>query len=242
MAGVRSDMGDHISDTGVPSGLCPAGVVPLLVVIGSPHVVLWGPVRPDLGGASAKREDLRGLHERMSRISARMTAPRKVVSVTVGWQEDVIEPVFPCSVCRSTLAGARLPEPAAMVLEIVRAARAKVGEELAVMMAPMMPSGFAVRALPAGKAYLDRILPDEPSLDGGSPWPPWPLSIPVSSPRVREREQPRLEWRYERRERYQALSSATVRPGERSGTIAVAGVRLGQSSHADTPWAEKFVA
>jgi len=109
-----------------------------------------------------KREDLRGLHERMARISATVTAPRKVVSITVGQQGDVTALTFPSGAYKSMVPA----ELAAVVLETVRQAQAKVREELATMMEPMMPPGFAVRDLLAGKADLDRLLPDEPGLDG----------------------------------------------------------------------------
>lgn len=104
-----------------------------------------------------KREDLRGMQAKMADISASVTASRNVVSVTVGQHGDVTGITFPTAAYKSMVPS----ELAKVVLETVRKAQEKAREELAQLMEPMMPPGFAVRDLLAGKADLDALVPDE---------------------------------------------------------------------------------
>ncbi|HUQ54865.1 YbaB/EbfC family nucleoid-associated protein [Lentzea sp.] len=104
-----------------------------------------------------KREDLRDVQAKMAGISVSVTAPRRVVEVTVGRNGDVTDVSFPSGAYKSMVPS----ELAKVVLETVRNAQEKAREELAQLMEPMMPAGFAVRDLLAGKADLDAMLPDD---------------------------------------------------------------------------------
>jgi DNA-binding protein YbaB len=105
-----------------------------------------------------KREDLRGVQKRIAEISASVTSPRNVVSVTVGQHGQVTGVQFPSTAYRS-MAPAEL---AKVVFETVEKAQQKAREELTEMMEPMMPAGLSMRDLVAGKADIDKIFPDDP--------------------------------------------------------------------------------
>lgn len=106
----------------------------------------------------SKRDELFGLQERMSAVSASQVAPRNVVSVTVGQQSDVLEVKFPGRAYKNMTPG----ELGKVVTETIRKAQEQVREQVAELIAPMLPGGIPVKDLLAGRVSADSVLADNP--------------------------------------------------------------------------------
>lgn len=106
----------------------------------------------------SKRNELFGLQERMSEVSASQVAPRNVVSVTVGQQCDILEVKFPGRAYKSMTPG----ELGKVVTETIRKAQEQVREQVAELIAPMLPGGIPVKDLLAGRVSADSVLADNP--------------------------------------------------------------------------------
>jgi DNA-binding protein YbaB len=105
-----------------------------------------------------KREDLRGMQQRMSEISVTIAAPRNVVSVTVDQHGQVTGVQFPTAAYRSM---APL-ELANTVRDTMQKAQQKARAELTEMMEPLMPSGLSFRDIVSGKTDIEKMFPDDP--------------------------------------------------------------------------------
>ena len=106
----------------------------------------------------SKRDELLGLQERMSQVSASQVAPRNVVSVTVGRQGEVLEVKFSGRAHKNMTPG----ELGKVVTETIRKAQEQVREQVAELIAPMLPGGIPVKDLLAGRVSADSVLADNP--------------------------------------------------------------------------------
>ncbi|RKT86453.1 YbaB/EbfC DNA-binding family protein [Saccharopolyspora antimicrobica] len=97
---------------------------------------------------------------RLSEVSATAVSPRRELSVTVGPQGVITELKFLTSAYRR-LAKNELSE---LVTRTIADARAKLTEELAEVMAPMMPPGMDVKAVLNGTVSAEQMAPDESKL------------------------------------------------------------------------------
>ncbi|MGI4895461.1 MAG: YbaB/EbfC family nucleoid-associated protein [Janthinobacterium lividum] len=100
-------------------------------------------------------EELGRTQERLRAMSGTATAPRQVVTVTVGFGGAITDITFPNS-------GYKRMAPADLgkaILETVKKAQQLVTEEMATIMSPTMPGGLDVRDLVDGTADLRSLLP-----------------------------------------------------------------------------------
>lgn len=97
---------------------------------------------------------------RLREIACTVTAPRRVVSVTVGHGGVVTEVAFPTSAYKRMTP----TELAAVVLETITAAREQATAEAATVLAPSMPAGVDAQALLSGSVDLQSMLPETPDV------------------------------------------------------------------------------
>ncbi|TDD35330.1 YbaB/EbfC family nucleoid-associated protein [Saccharopolyspora elongata] len=97
---------------------------------------------------------------RLSEASATAVSPRRELSVTVGPQGVITELKFLSSAYRR-LAKNELSE---LVTSTISDARAKLNDQLAEIMTPMMPPGLDVKAMLNGEISAEKLAPDESQL------------------------------------------------------------------------------
>jgi DNA-binding protein YbaB len=105
------------------------------------------------------REQTLEARHRMAAISSTVTAPRQVVSVTVGRHARVTAVKFPTDAYRR-MAPAEL---AKVLMETIEAAQEKAMTEIAEIMAPMLPIGFDTQAMLRGDSSFEELLPADPA-------------------------------------------------------------------------------
>ncbi|MET8759556.1 YbaB/EbfC family nucleoid-associated protein [Lentzea sp. NPDC004782] len=104
--------------------------------------------------------ELRKTQDRLKELSCTVTAPRQVVSVTVG-HGGVIKDVKFHGNAYKRMAPAEL---AAVVLKVVGDAQRQIVEEAADVIAPTLPPGVDARGLLSGDIDLQTLIPSEPEL------------------------------------------------------------------------------
>jgi DNA-binding protein YbaB len=99
--------------------------------------------------------------QRMNALSASATAPRQVVSVTVGARGELTSLTFPTSAYK------RMPpaELAAVILKTAEEARSQVMKQTAELLAPSLPAGVSAEELLNGKVNLNAFLSRGPRGD-----------------------------------------------------------------------------
>lgn len=105
-----------------------------------------------------QREGLVDLQRDLGAISCSATAPRQVVTVSVGHQGEVTSLKFPSDAYKR-MVPAELSEA---ILTTINEARAKALDEAAKLLAPMLPERFNAREIVEGKANLRSMMPPEP--------------------------------------------------------------------------------
>jgi hypothetical protein len=105
-----------------------------------------------------RRAALTRLRADLSTVSGTATAPRRVVSVTVGPRGELTELRFPTGVYRS-MAPAEL---ASVIMKTVAEAHEQATNRWAELLTPMLPNGLSATAVLAGTADLSDMVPDEP--------------------------------------------------------------------------------
>ncbi|WP_367129241.1 YbaB/EbfC family nucleoid-associated protein [Saccharothrix sp. HUAS TT1] len=98
--------------------------------------------------------------QRLQEIQATVTAPRRVVSVTVGHGGRVTDVKFP------TAAYKKMPpaELAGVLVDTIAEAQRKVGDEAAELLAPQMPAGLDAKAIFSGEFDAKSFVPPESGL------------------------------------------------------------------------------
>lgn len=98
------------------------------------------------------------VRRQLGEISCTATAPRRVVSVTVGRGGVVTDMAFPTNAYR------RMSpiELSKIVVATITEAREMALREAADIMAPMLPPGFDAAAMVRGDADFERLLPADP--------------------------------------------------------------------------------
>ncbi|MCE7006378.1 YbaB/EbfC family nucleoid-associated protein [Kibdelosporangium philippinense] len=97
------------------------------------------------------------IHRQLAEIEVTVTAPRNVVSVTVGQHGQVRSVQFPTTAYRRLTPS----ELAATVMDTIAKAQAESRDKMAELMAPMTPPGFDLKAMMDGTANLDALLPKD---------------------------------------------------------------------------------
>lgn len=105
-----------------------------------------------------QRDGLVELQRSLGTISCSATAPRQVVTVSVGHQGEITSLKFPTDAYKR-MVPAELSEA---ILTTVNEARAKALDEAAKLLAPMLPEKFNAREIVEGKADLQSMMPPEP--------------------------------------------------------------------------------
>src|SRR5690349_18901962 len=98
------------------------------------------------------------MQQKMAKVSSTATAPRNVVSVTVGVHGQIIGVEFPTKAYKN-MAPAEL---ATVLCDTVRKAQTLAREQLVDLMEPMMPAGMSMRNMDPGKIDIDRLFPENP--------------------------------------------------------------------------------
>lgn len=88
--------------------------------------------------SSSQDREKTALHRRVAEISVSVTAPRKVVTVTVGRHGQITDLQFPTNTYR----GLSPADLATTVIRTLRQAQAQVREQVATLMAPLVPPHF----------------------------------------------------------------------------------------------------
>lgn len=104
------------------------------------------------------RDSVVELQRNLQAISCSVTAPRRVVTVTVGPDGGVVDLKFPTNAYKRMTPA----ELAKVVVTTMSDARDKARSEVAKLLAPVMPPGMAVDDVLDGKADLLAMLPEEP--------------------------------------------------------------------------------
>ncbi|MGH3434610.1 MAG: YbaB/EbfC family nucleoid-associated protein [Thermocrispum sp.] len=105
-----------------------------------------------------RREELGEFQRRMAQVSAKVAAPRQVVSVTVGSHGELRELTFPSPAYKNMTPS----ELASVIMNTIDQARAQALDQAADLLAPMLPAGVNPRELVRGKADLDAMMPEDP--------------------------------------------------------------------------------
>ncbi|MFV2009105.1 MULTISPECIES: YbaB/EbfC family nucleoid-associated protein [unclassified Micromonospora] len=111
-----------------------------------------------------QRSSVLDLQERMSKIKATATSPRREVTVTVGQNGVLTDITFPTGAYR------RMPpaELQATILQTFAEAKELVMEQAADLLAPLLPYGMNAAKMVRGEAGVDMYLPPEgPRMTGG---------------------------------------------------------------------------
>ncbi|WP_306750423.1 YbaB/EbfC family nucleoid-associated protein [Saccharothrix yanglingensis] len=100
------------------------------------------------------------IQRRLREIRVTATAPRKVVSVTVGHGGHVTDVKFP------TAAYKKMPpaELAGVLVDTIADAQRKAADEAAALMAPQMPPGLDAKAMFSGELDVEAFTPPESGL------------------------------------------------------------------------------
>lgn len=105
-----------------------------------------------------RRTELAEFQRDAAGVSATVTAPRKVVSVTIGNAGVVKEIKFPTAAFKN-LSG---PELAKVLVTTIEDARAQALDKVADLLAPMLPPGLDPRQVVRGSADLEKVMPADP--------------------------------------------------------------------------------
>lgn len=105
-----------------------------------------------------QRESLVEVQARLRTISCAATAPRRSVTVTVGPHGELTDLRFPTNGYK------KMPpaELASVILATFAEARSKALDEVANLMAPLLPPGVPARDLVAGDVDLVEPMPENP--------------------------------------------------------------------------------
>lgn len=106
-----------------------------------------------------RREELVAFQRDAAEIAVTVTAPRKVVSVTIGNGGTVKEIKFPTTAYKN-LSG---PELAKVLVTTIEDARSQALDKVADLLAPMLPPGLDSRQVVRGSADLDTVMPEDPA-------------------------------------------------------------------------------
>ncbi|GAB2688274.1 hypothetical protein GCM10027271_59280 [Saccharopolyspora gloriosae] len=100
------------------------------------------------------------MQRRITELSATAVSPRREVSVTVGNQGVIKDLHFPTAAYR------KLPknELAELITKTIEAAREKATEQMAELIAPMMPGGLNAKAVLSGDVSAEALAAAEPQL------------------------------------------------------------------------------
>lgn len=104
-----------------------------------------------------RRAALTRLREDLSTVSATVTAPRQVVSVTVGLRGELTDLRFPSGAYRSMTPA----ELAQVITKTVADAHAQARTRWAELLTPMLPAGLSAEAVLAGTADLTDLVQEE---------------------------------------------------------------------------------
>ncbi|BCJ67306.1 YbaB/EbfC family nucleoid-associated protein [Polymorphospora rubra] len=104
-----------------------------------------------------QRDSVKELQERMSRVKASATSPRREVTVTVGQNGVLTDISFPTGAYR------RMPpaELQATIMQTFAEAKEQVMEQAAELLAPLLPAGMNAAKMVRGEAGVDMYLPPE---------------------------------------------------------------------------------
>lgn len=105
-----------------------------------------------------RREELVAFQRDAAEIAVTVTAPRKVVSVTIGNGGTVKEIKFPTAAYKN-LSG---PELAKVLVTTIEDARSQALDKMADLLAPMLPPGLDPRQVVRGSADLHKVMPEDP--------------------------------------------------------------------------------
>ncbi|HYQ66233.1 YbaB/EbfC family nucleoid-associated protein [Actinophytocola sp.] len=111
-----------------------------------------------------RRAALARLRADLGSVSGTATAPRQVVSVTVGPRGRLTDLRFPTGAYRA-MAPAELAE---VIAKTVADAHAQAMARWAELLAPMLPGGLSAEAVLAGTADLSDLVSDEPRTPGSA--------------------------------------------------------------------------
>lgn len=101
-----------------------------------------------------RRAALTRLRTDLGAVSETATAPRRVVSATVGPRGELTELRFPTGVYRSLTPA----ELATVITKTVADAQAQARARWAELLAPLLPGGLSAEAVLAGTADLDDLV------------------------------------------------------------------------------------
>lgn len=106
-----------------------------------------------------RRQELAEFQRGMAAITVTVTAPRRVVSVTMGNAGEVRELTFPTAAYRSMTP----VELATVITKTIEDARSQALDRAAELLSGMLPPGLDARQLVRGKTDLSQMLPDDPT-------------------------------------------------------------------------------
>jgi hypothetical protein len=108
-----------------------------------------------MGALRQRRAALTRLRADLSAVSATATAPRRVVSATVGPRGELTDLRFPTGVYRSLTPA----ELATVITKTVADAQAQARARWAELLTPLLPGGLSADAVLAGTAELGDLVP-----------------------------------------------------------------------------------
>lgn len=117
-----------------------------------------------------RRVELAEFQRNAAEVSVTVTAPRKVVSVTIGNSGVVKDIKFPTAAYKN-LSG---PELAKVLVQTIEDARSQALDKVADLLAPMLPPGLDPRQVVRGTADLETVMPEDPVDLTGEPAPSLP--------------------------------------------------------------------
>lgn len=104
-----------------------------------------------------QRSSVRELQERMSKVKASATSPRREVTVTVGQNGVLTDISFPTGAYRRMSP----TELQAVMMQTFTEAKEQVMEQAAELLAPLLPAGMNAAKMVRGEAGVDMYLPAE---------------------------------------------------------------------------------
>ncbi|KXK60061.1 hypothetical protein AWW66_20815 [Micromonospora rosaria] len=104
-----------------------------------------------------QRTSVQELQEKMSKVKASATSPRREVTVTVGQNGVLTDVSFPTSAYRRMSP----TELQATIMQTFTEAREQVMEQAADLLAPLLPAGMNAAKMVRGEAGVDMYLPPE---------------------------------------------------------------------------------
>lgn len=105
-----------------------------------------------------RREELAEFQRGMAAISVTVTAPRKIVSVTMGNAGEIREVRFPTPAYKNLTP----IELGAVLTRTIEDARSEALDKAAELLSGMLPPGIDAKLLVRGKADLARMMPADP--------------------------------------------------------------------------------